>query len=80
MNSYQKLKQKVALLEQELELVCLHPDTLAATMAVNKVKFRRALEKSLMFGGPSGTFNMPQNFADLSINSEVDLYKLKDKS
>jgi hypothetical protein len=64
MTSYQKLKSQIAklesdmaLLNNELDIVCLHPDSLSASIIVAGRKTRQDIKKAMAFGYGAGEVN-----------------------
>ena len=61
MNSYQKLKKAVEMLNEEMNILVLEPDSQAALMIKMRIKLRRDIENAIMEGSPTITTNNKQN-------------------
>lgn len=53
MTSYQKLKKAVEMLNEEINILVLEPDSQAALMIKMRTKFRRDIENQIMAGNPT---------------------------
>jgi len=54
--AYQKLKNKVSLLSQQLDIVCNEPETSAALGIKMVWKMNRQIENQIMSGTPTNIF------------------------
>ena len=54
-SSYQRLKRKIADLENDLRLVCVHPNSQEAAEIVSLIQLKYKVEHAMMFGAVVGT-------------------------